>query len=337
MVHFNACSQVQDAYGLRPARVDEGLQRSLSLAYASLASVLLALRSASGGTHTAPPHVPWRDAPLTRWLQPGLGRARRIALVATVAPGVDAAAETLATLNYISRFRSPGNAAGVLVKPAWQSPVAARRRSASPAAPRQVAAFQGVHSQQSAPLNYASPRAPQQPAERDWCQLTTSAAPASAHVRRPRSAALPPPPPPIHTHVSQTARAPPHAWHDHVPHGGSQGGRTCEWLSPAHGHCPEQHPFSPSPRHPDACAHEPPPPQHDDVRQQNADDAARRERWLQEHAAQRERRREEAQAILAEVMMAVRKNGGGLREEAQLERLMGALEASDERVRFPPS
>jgi hypothetical protein len=126
--HHSQCPprSMQDAYGLRAARVDDALQRSLSLAYASLASVLLALRSSSHikaalrgcDTH----HIPWRDSPLTKWLRPHLSTAAAIVLLATVAPGVEAAADTLATLSYVSRLRTPSAGGGVLVKPSWDSP-----------------------------------------------------------------------------------------------------------------------------------------------------------------------------------------------------------------------
>jgi hypothetical protein len=69
---------------------DPGLTRSLSLAYASLTSVLKALtRPRAGSTTTSAPasHIPWRDSPLTRWLQHPLSNAAELLVVGTVAPG----------------------------------------------------------------------------------------------------------------------------------------------------------------------------------------------------------------------------------------------------------
>ena len=114
---------MQDAYGLRAPRIDDALQRSLSLAYASLASVLLAMRSGPQGSSSATgSHVPWRDSPLTKWLRPQVHDASHIVVLATVEPGIGAAAETLATLNYVSRFRSLNAGGGVVVKPSWDAP-----------------------------------------------------------------------------------------------------------------------------------------------------------------------------------------------------------------------
>ena len=120
-------------YGLRAQRTDDALQRGLARAYTSLASVLLALRSSShlraalrgAAADAAGAHVPWRDSPLTKWLRPRLATSASVVVLATVAPGVDCAAETLATLNYVSRFRSPAAGGGVLVKPSWDAPDAA--------------------------------------------------------------------------------------------------------------------------------------------------------------------------------------------------------------------
>lgn len=107
------------------------MQKALARSYSSLASVLLAIRSSSqiraatrGGPEPALPaqHVPWRESPLTKWLQPQLAPAAAIVVMAAVAPGVESASETLATLNYVCRFRSAHSGGGVVVKPSWDSP-----------------------------------------------------------------------------------------------------------------------------------------------------------------------------------------------------------------------
>eukprot|EP00892_Ulva_mutabilis_P012188 jgi/Ulvmu1/9341/UM050_0092.1 len=105
----------KDAYGMRTHKPDEALQRQLARSYTALASVLLALRSdvtsaAASALHAQPgdpPHVPWRDSPLTKWLRPVLTAANALTILATVDPSPDAAQETLATLTYVSRFRTP--------------------------------------------------------------------------------------------------------------------------------------------------------------------------------------------------------------------------------------
>lgn len=79
--------------------------RSMAMAYSSLSKVLQALRHSAPATALEPgptgaaaaalaagiqnsmhqlQHVPWRDSPLTRWLQERLHAARRIALLGTV-------------------------------------------------------------------------------------------------------------------------------------------------------------------------------------------------------------------------------------------------------------
>ena len=138
LLSFDEATQLQDVYGLRPQRTDEALQRSLSLAYASLASVLLALRTTATPA-TAPSHIPWRDSPLTKWLRAPLAASATVAIVAAVAPGVDAAAETLATLTYVTRFRSPCAGAGVVVKPSWGTPASTPRGDTGRTLPARVA------------------------------------------------------------------------------------------------------------------------------------------------------------------------------------------------------
>lgn len=121
-------SGVQDTYSSRDAhKRTDSAARLLALGYASLASVLLALHttaqqsaSPSGGTGRsgapegrwgapeghqmqAGVHIPWRDAPLTRWLKRTLERATSVLVIATVHPGADFAADTLSTLNFVSR------------------------------------------------------------------------------------------------------------------------------------------------------------------------------------------------------------------------------------------
>jgi hypothetical protein len=66
---------VQDVYGVRQGRLDEQLQRHLARTYTSLASVLLALKTA-GSTQ----HVPFRDSQLTQWLRPSLQAASSLLL-----------------------------------------------------------------------------------------------------------------------------------------------------------------------------------------------------------------------------------------------------------------
>lgn len=323
-------------YGIKPVRIDEALQRSLSLAYTSLASVLLSLRSATnylaairGGEA---PHVPWRDSPLTKWLQPGLSRATRIVIIGTVAPGVDAAAETLATLHYVSRFRSPSGSTGVLVRPSWQTPSQPTRadsahndsRSTSPATRpplcpvRPVTSFpkwtqgttnashKGVH-ETYRPRSPAAVRAarmePPCTNELDYHQLTTSPVRPGAHASRDK--------------LLSSAQGLTHAYTDcghvesagllqpHPPLGQSfqrSGGAKCSaglledmWA----------------------------PPHQDEARA-----------W-QEAAEEEECRRQqqdEQQLIYREVLAAIRKSGGNLREEALLEKLMHDLAASEARV-----
>ncbi|GFR41506.1 hypothetical protein Agub_g2200 [Astrephomene gubernaculifera] len=125
-----AAPEAKDLMGY-PAAVDGGLARSLSLAYASLTAVITALRAGtSSGLGSARnqespargrTHVPWRDSPLTRWLKGCLDMAGSILVIATVAPGSEAAADTLATLSYVNRLRSGPRSDGLLVTATWDS------------------------------------------------------------------------------------------------------------------------------------------------------------------------------------------------------------------------
>lgn len=79
-----------------PAAADSALTRSLSLSYASLTAVVSALKAGGSGASgrpespyrgQQPPHVPWRDSPLTRWLKGCLGGSASVLVIATAAPG----------------------------------------------------------------------------------------------------------------------------------------------------------------------------------------------------------------------------------------------------------
>ncbi|EFJ43029.1 hypothetical protein VOLCADRAFT_96773 [Volvox carteri f. nagariensis] len=123
-----AAPEAKDMMGY-PATADSGLTRSLSLAYASLTAVVTALRGGSGGNGSRPTdspsrghtHVPWRDSPLTRWLKGCLDGSGSILAIATVAPGPEAAADTLATLSYVNRLRSGPKSDGLIVTATWDS------------------------------------------------------------------------------------------------------------------------------------------------------------------------------------------------------------------------
>ncbi|GLC72452.1 hypothetical protein PLESTF_001249300 [Pleodorina starrii] len=126
-----AAPEAKDLMGY-PTAADSGLTRSLSLAYASLTAVITALRAPGGGgpgsrrgTSDSPSrghtHVPWRDSPLTRWLKGCLDAAGSILVIATVAPGSEAAADTLATLSYVNRLRSGPKSDGLIVTATWDT------------------------------------------------------------------------------------------------------------------------------------------------------------------------------------------------------------------------
>ena len=128
---------MQDTLGLRPHKPAEALPRHLARSYTALASVLLALRSeaapaAAAVSHWQPadaPHVPWRDSALTKWLRPVLTPTHSLTILATVDPSPDAAQDTLATLTYVSRFRTPRP--GVRIS----APLAGHTQSDGPARP----------------------------------------------------------------------------------------------------------------------------------------------------------------------------------------------------------
>ncbi|GIL61182.1 hypothetical protein Vafri_15579, partial [Volvox africanus] len=129
-----AAPEPKDMMGY-PTAADSGLTRSLSLAYASLTAVITALRGGSSNGGVSGPggarvtdspsrghtHVPWRDSPLTRWLKGCLDGSGSILAIATVAPGPEAAADTLATLSYVNRLRSGPKSDGLIVTATWDS------------------------------------------------------------------------------------------------------------------------------------------------------------------------------------------------------------------------
>ena len=132
----------------RSAENASAASRSLAIAYSSLGKVLSALRHsapAAAAAAAAPGNaaagsqlnaasgaarVPWRDSPLTRWLQEHLNKASAISLLGTVSQLPESAADTLATLSWLSRFSSASKSGdgGVLVNFAWDA-------LADPAAP----------------------------------------------------------------------------------------------------------------------------------------------------------------------------------------------------------
>lgn len=78
--------------------------RGLAVAYSTLSKVLSALRNTSAGASCGMgpaaaavaqqqqqmlQHVPWRDSPLTRWLQEQLHGANAILLLGTVSPEIE--------------------------------------------------------------------------------------------------------------------------------------------------------------------------------------------------------------------------------------------------------
>ncbi|KAG2425908.1 hypothetical protein HYH02_014908 [Chlamydomonas schloesseri] len=121
-----AAPEAKDMMGY-PSGTDGGVTRSLSLAYTALSGVIAALRAGGGrggGGESPPPrhsHVPWRDSPLTRWLKGCLAGAGSILVIAHVAPGPEAAADTLATLSYVNRLRSGPKSDGLVVTATWDA------------------------------------------------------------------------------------------------------------------------------------------------------------------------------------------------------------------------
>ena len=67
-------------------------------------------------------HVPWRECSLTRWLQEPLTGSSYVVLMGTVAAGSAHAGNTLATLNWLSRFRDEGSPRdeAVWISPDWE-------------------------------------------------------------------------------------------------------------------------------------------------------------------------------------------------------------------------
>ncbi|KAL0042112.1 hypothetical protein WJX77_003665 [Trebouxia sp. C0004] len=84
---------------------------ALSKAYSSLTSVLLALKQQrrKQDQEAASVHIPWRECSLTKWLQEPLSGSSYVVLMGTVAAGSSNAGDTLATLNWLSRFRAEGS------------------------------------------------------------------------------------------------------------------------------------------------------------------------------------------------------------------------------------
>jgi len=64
-------------------------------------------------------HIPWRECSLTKWLQEPLSGSSYVVLMGTVAAGSSNAGDTLATLNWLSRFRAKGSSRNEAV---WISP-----------------------------------------------------------------------------------------------------------------------------------------------------------------------------------------------------------------------
>lgn len=94
--------------GGRSSGTESAGARSLAVAYSSLSKVLSALRNTSagagalgqqqpGGSSAAQQqhqqqllqHVPWRDSPLTRWLQEQLHAANAILVLGTVSTEIE--------------------------------------------------------------------------------------------------------------------------------------------------------------------------------------------------------------------------------------------------------
>jgi kinesin family protein 4/21/27 len=100
---------LQDPLGIGRNSNDNANARSMAMAYNSLAKVLAALRhsapAAAGGAAAAASaasalannglaagqqqHVPWRDSPLTRWLQERLHAATAITMLGTVSASTE--------------------------------------------------------------------------------------------------------------------------------------------------------------------------------------------------------------------------------------------------------
>ncbi|KAL0041483.1 hypothetical protein WJX79_005071 [Trebouxia sp. C0005] len=95
--------------------------QALSKAYSSLTSVLLALKQQrrKQDQEAASVHIPWRECSLTKWLQEPLSGSSYVVLMGTVAAGSSNAGDTLATLNWLSRFRAEGSSRNEAV---WISP-----------------------------------------------------------------------------------------------------------------------------------------------------------------------------------------------------------------------
>jgi hypothetical protein len=183
--HAAAPGCPQDPLGWSPP-ADAQLAKSLARSYSTLGKVLAGLRQAArpgacaavGVAAGGAQHLPWRESPLTRWLQGKLQAASNVLLLATVSASPEvggcagawglrwwsarasttlpanaleleppplsppptsartapqAAADTLATLGYVSRFRT-GRGAAVLISAVWDDGAAGAAAAAAAAA-----------------------------------------------------------------------------------------------------------------------------------------------------------------------------------------------------------
>ncbi|MEW5297934.1 MAG: hypothetical protein WDW36_001110 [Sanguina aurantia] len=154
--------------------------RSLSLAFTTLSAVINNLR---GGATT---HTPWRDSPLTRWLKPCLTAAGCIAVLATVGPGAESAPNTLSTLSYVSRFRTPppNSSSSATAAPLPGTTITATWEAAA-SGPNNSNSNNNNNAVSAGPLSYASVR-------NSWPGGSASPRSQSPHITAPGTH-LPPP------------------------------------------------------------------------------------------------------------------------------------------------
>ncbi|KAL6760303.1 hypothetical protein V8C86DRAFT_3090208 [Haematococcus lacustris] len=210
----------RDSLGRPACSADPSMTRALSLAYSSLTAVCKALRPAAtaGGASGAArlgradgpatpssARVPWRDSPLTRWLQDTLSGAKEMLLLATVAPGAEAAPDTLATLSFASKLRSSSRSDGLVVSASWEAStvpsalLAQQDRSASPGA--------RARQRPSSPL--PAPAPPATPTNATFSFPPSAPASSAYTTRDPATAPTAQPPP---ARLAQESRA-----HFHAP------------------------------------------------------------------------------------------------------------------------
>ncbi|KAJ9506705.1 hypothetical protein QJQ45_030462, partial [Haematococcus lacustris] len=210
----------RDSLGRPACSADPSMTRALSLAYSSLTAVCKALRPAAtaGGASGAArlgradgpatpssARVPWRDSPLTRWLQDTLSGAKEMLLLATVAPGAEAAPDTLATLSFASKLRSSSRSDGLVVSASWEAStvpsalLAQQDRSASPGA--------RARQRPSSPL--PAPAPPATPTNATFSFPPSAPASSAYTTRDPATASTAQPPP---ARLAQESRA-----HFHAP------------------------------------------------------------------------------------------------------------------------